>query len=89
MLKIIFEVKIYKNIRISDTTPGHVPRVPTKLRPCTRLIVYFMGGQLVFDWDRLEDFLTLAIDRTVIKTQIQYHMPKLSTTCANTVHHRL
>jgi len=22
-----------------------------------RLIVYFMGGQLVFDWDRLEDFL--------------------------------
>ena len=21
-----------------------------------RLIVYFMGGQLVFDWDRLENF---------------------------------
>jgi len=22
-----------------------------------RLTVYFMGGQLVFDWDRLENFL--------------------------------
>jgi len=24
---------------------------------CCRLIVYFMGGQLVFDWDRLENVL--------------------------------
>jgi len=44
-----------------------------------------MGGQLVFDWDRLENFLTTR-DRPVgNKSQIQYHMPKSSITCANTV----
>jgi len=48
-----------------------------------------MGDQLVFDWDRLENLLTLAIDQSVIMSQIQYHMPKLSITCANTVHHCL
>ena len=53
-----------------------------------KLTVYFMGGQHVFDWDRLEEF-SFTIDRSIIKSQIQYHMPKLSFTWANTVHHCL
>jgi len=40
-----------------------------------------MGGQLVFDWDRLEDFL-ITRDRPIgKKSQVQYHMPKFSITC--------
>ena len=47
-----------------------------------RLIVCFIGGQLVFDWDRLRRF---PDSWSVIKSRIQYHIPKLSITCANTV----
>jgi len=49
-----------------------------------------MGGELVFDWDRLENFL-ITRDQPVgnIKYCRKYKMPKLSITCANQVYHRL
>ena len=51
-----------------------------------RLIVYFMGGQLVFDWDRLENFLITRdrpVGNKVIKTisyakVVEYHICKYS-----------
>jgi len=42
-----------------------------------------MGGQLVFDWDRLEDFVIAHYRPLGTQSQIQYHMPKLSSTRAN------
>jgi len=47
-----------------------------------------MGGQLVFDWDRLENFL-ITRDRPVRNTVTNTKMPKLSIICANAVYHRL
>jgi len=49
-----------------------------------------MGGQLVFDWDQLENFL-ITRDRpvgnqvtyTISHANVEYHI------YANTVHHRL
>jgi len=46
-----------------------------------------MDGQLVFDWDRLENLLITRdppVDNKVTNT-----VPKLSIICANTVYHRL
>ena len=50
---------------------------------CSRLISLFMGGQLVFDGDRLENFL-ITRDRPVgnkvtnTKFQVEYHNCKRS-----------
>jgi len=49
---------------------------------------YFRGGQLVFDWDQLENFL-ITRDRPVGNIVTNKKMPKLSITCANAVYHRL
>jgi len=50
-----------------------------------RLIVYFMGGQLVFDCDRLEDFLITRdrpvgkkITNTISYAKVEYHMCQYS-----------
>jgi len=54
-----------------------------------RPIAYFMGGQLVFDWDRLKDFL-ITRDRPVgnkVTNTVSY--AKVGITCANTAHRRL
>jgi len=46
-------------------------------------IVHFMGGQLVIDWDRLENFL-ITRDRPVgnivtnTNAKVEYHMCKCS-----------
>jgi len=52
-----------------------------------RLIVCFMGGQLVFDWDRLENFLIAReqpvgnkVVNTISYAKVEYHM------CKYTVH---
>ena len=48
-----------------------------------RLIVYFIGGQLVFDWDRLENFLIARnrpvgnkVTNTISYAKVPYHMCK-------------
>ena len=46
-------------------------------------IVYFMGGQLVFDWDRLQNLLITRdrpVGNMVTKTnaKVEYHMCKCS-----------
>jgi len=54
-----------------------------------KIIVYFMSGQLVFDWDRLDDFLITRhrpvgnkVTNAISYVKVEYHM-------CNTVHHRL
>jgi len=49
------------------------------------LIVYFMGAQLVFDWDRPEDFLITRdrpvgnkVTNTISYAKVEYHMCKYS-----------
>jgi len=52
-----------------------------------RLVVCFMGGQLVFDWDRLENFLTR--DRPVgnIVTNTKCHSLSIIHVQPNAVYH--
>ena len=51
-------------------------------------MVCFMGGQLVFDWDRLKNFL-ITRNRPVSNIVTNTKCQKLSITCANAVYHRL
>jgi len=52
---------------------------------CRLITVYFMSGQLVFDWDRLENF-SITLDRlvgntvtnTILYVKVEYHMCKYS-----------
>jgi len=53
------------------------------MRVLCRLIVYFIGDQLVFDWDRLENFLILhdrpvgdKVTNTISYAKLEYHMCK-------------
>jgi len=55
------------------------------MRVLCRLIVYFIGDQLVFDWDRLENFLILhdrpvgdKVTNTISYAKLEYHMCKYS-----------
>jgi len=50
-----------------------------------RLIVYFMGGKLVFDWDRREDFFITRdepvgnkVTNTISYVKVEYHVCKYS-----------
>ena len=50
---------------------------------CYRLMVYFMGGQLVFDWDRPENFLITCgglvgneVTNATSCAKVEYHMCK-------------
>jgi len=56
--------------------------------PPRKISVGAHGGQLVFNWNRLENFL-LTHDRPVSNNVTNTKMPKLSITCANTVYHHL
>jgi len=49
------------------------------------LIVYFVGGQLVIDWDKLQDFLITRsrpignkVTNTISYAKVEYHMCKYS-----------
>ena len=59
--------------------PSCGPRSNLSLRP----LVYFMGGQRVFDWDRLEDFLVTCVRPvgnkvTNTNAKVEYHMCRYS-----------
>jgi len=54
-----------------------------------RLIVYFIGGQLVFAWDRLEDFLITherpvgnKVTNTISHAKVDITCPKIQCTIA-------
>jgi len=51
-------------------------------------IVYFMGGQLVFDWDRLENFLIThnrPVGNIVTSTKCQSRVSHMQTQCTITL----
>ena len=90
-----FLFRIFSNLRLpwkqslswnfSSLEERQPPWPPASYAYVCRLIVYFIGSQLVFDWDRLENLLITRnrpvsnkVTNTISYAKVEYHMYKYS-----------